>query len=351
MKYFLFFMLAAILFVANGQDTLRTPVSYQGKWGYVNQSGDTIINPIYTWVGEFHEGIARVYLGGRMRQDMGPVPEGGKYGFIDRNGNPVTEYKYDNAKDFQNGLARVRVYTPTFNSENYINKYGREIVPQNHQIAYQKPFGAAPHKGMAILISSKEIPSFEKVHFQLAKEYLEKHPKCSGVLRERSQNAVGVLDSSGSVIVEAQFNDIGFSQKENLIYVTKQDDLQKLRGLYNFDGQVILEPKYLKISEFKNGVATVLDKNGLYGLIDTKGAFLLDCKFKQILIENTGVHVSSRDSCDTIRPHTDTLVVMDEGLNRFKRLSFYHSHRVSYGGNCPNKPVFITFHQLDIQEE
>jgi len=52
------------------------PIKYNGKWGYIDETGIIIINPQYDTASEFFEGLALIEIGG-------------KKGYIDKTGKKV----------------------------------------------------------------------------------------------------------------------------------------------------------------------------------------------------------------------------------------------------------------------
>ncbi|MCI9087402.1 MAG: WG repeat-containing protein [Clostridia bacterium] len=68
------------------------PKEKNGKWGYVNEYGETVILFQYDYANLFSEGIAS-------------VRKGYKWAFIDCYGNEITEFKYDGLWSFIDGLA------------------------------------------------------------------------------------------------------------------------------------------------------------------------------------------------------------------------------------------------------
>ena len=73
---------------------------YDGKWGYIDVNGTTIIPHKYDIGIWFEDGLARV-----AREEAGQY----YFGFIDKGGNEVIPLVYSNAKDFKNGIAEVMV--------------------------------------------------------------------------------------------------------------------------------------------------------------------------------------------------------------------------------------------------
>ena len=66
-----------------------------GKYGYVDKNGKTIIPPKYDGANDFSEGLASVL-------------SDGKWGFIDYCGNIVIPFEYDEVFNFSEGFAWVK---------------------------------------------------------------------------------------------------------------------------------------------------------------------------------------------------------------------------------------------------
>jgi hypothetical protein len=64
------------------------------KWGYIDKTGAIVIPPQFTYVDGFHEGLAAVSVGDR-------------WGYIDKTGKFVINPQYDSAGEFDNGVASV----------------------------------------------------------------------------------------------------------------------------------------------------------------------------------------------------------------------------------------------------
>jgi len=68
---------------------------FNRKWGFKNESGNTVIPCVYTVVNRFSEGLAA-------------VKKDGKWGYIDKSGNTVIQFKFNyEVGAFRNGYARV----------------------------------------------------------------------------------------------------------------------------------------------------------------------------------------------------------------------------------------------------
>jgi hypothetical protein len=77
-------------------DQTLFPVQVDGKWGCISKTGKMVVEPQFTEIGHFSEGLASVKVGD-------------KYGYIDITGKTVIEPQFDGAQNFADGLANVRV--------------------------------------------------------------------------------------------------------------------------------------------------------------------------------------------------------------------------------------------------
>ena len=87
-----------------------------GKYGFVDENGNVVIDYIFDFADNFSEGLAAV------RQED-------SWGFIDTQGNTVIPFNYDGAWDFVDGLA------PVFKDGlwGFIDKNEKTIIPYQYQ--------------------------------------------------------------------------------------------------------------------------------------------------------------------------------------------------------------------------
>src|SRR5665213_4292835 len=75
--------------------TILYPVVVGGRWGFVNQSGETVINPQFDRAEVFSAGLAPVKMG--------------RWGYVDAAGKVVINPQFDRADVFSEGLAAVKL--------------------------------------------------------------------------------------------------------------------------------------------------------------------------------------------------------------------------------------------------
>jgi hypothetical protein len=87
-------------------------VKIKGKWGFINPTGNLVINPIYKEVGIFSNGLASVKYNSL-------------WGFIDKTGKYVIDPQYDWAGDFsEDGIGIIEKSKLSF----FINEKGEKII-------------------------------------------------------------------------------------------------------------------------------------------------------------------------------------------------------------------------------
>lgn len=83
---------------------MRAFVHRHENCGYIDKSGEFVIEPQFSRAGYFSEGLAAVHVGG-------------KYGYIDKTGEMKIKPRYDIAISFHEGLAEVGMSTGKVEAE------------------------------------------------------------------------------------------------------------------------------------------------------------------------------------------------------------------------------------------
>jgi hypothetical protein len=86
-----------------------------GKWGFIDRKGTFVISPRFDWALLFREGLALVQIGE-------------KWGFVNKSGEVVIPTTFDHANSFSEGLAHVQIYKDRYFS-GYIDKTGKWVIP------------------------------------------------------------------------------------------------------------------------------------------------------------------------------------------------------------------------------
>ncbi len=204
-----------------------------GRYGYVDTTGKTVISNTYANAYTFRNGLAR-------------VTDGSSYMFIDRSGKKVI-CCYDFLENFFSGWAKAgnRERFGGYFSYNYINKLGDSLLYVNHPYKDVYPF----FNGYAILLEKKY-----------------------------SRSSYSVIDSTGKSHSLGEFGDIvDFGNDNQLIAVARYDNnINNYKwGYVDLMGRERIPMKYNKAENFRNGYALVETGNDMKGLIDTTGRMII----------------------------------------------------------------------------
>lgn len=152
--YVCFGCLIAAYHPAYGQKDTMYPILEDGLFGFINSSGEVIIEPKYDGAKMSSEGLAAVRLGYSwgfvdlqdsvriapqfssvfpFSDGIARVQSGQYWTFIDRNGERITDEYFMSALDFSSGLAPVRVRPGTVAGLEpkwgFIDREGEMVVP------------------------------------------------------------------------------------------------------------------------------------------------------------------------------------------------------------------------------
>ncbi|MDM5334287.1 WG repeat-containing protein [Ureibacillus composti] len=241
-------------------------------WGFVNESGDFVIEPQYDYVFDFQDnGLAR-------------VEKNGLYGLIDLQGNYIVQPRYRWIEPFSEGRAAVQTVNEKLPSYklidetgkgitkkyyNYIGSFydGRAVFQQNHLYGYLTRNG---REVIPPIYTSAE-------HFSNGKAIVK-----------LSDNYYYLLDENGKTLQKYPYPYIG-KLSEGLIAFSEQewfDDERKI-GYLNEAGEVVIKPQYKYANEFMDeraviGMSDNFRQNGDEGVIDPKGKIIIQPKYNDV---------------------------------------------------------------------
>jgi hypothetical protein len=127
------------------------------KCGFIDRTGELVIEPRFNEAGKFSGGLAPVYVGAYPRVLGSSDPEAGKWGYVDRAGRVVVPLQYVYAREFSEGLAAVWLGKKW----GYIDASGRFVIPPRFASALNFDGGLAlvgvgettiywPHRGLTV---------------------------------------------------------------------------------------------------------------------------------------------------------------------------------------------------------
>ena len=228
--------------------TKTAVVSVGGSFGFIGEDGEYVIAPQYDMALSF------------TADGFATVKTGGKWGYIDKDGNMVIEPVYDEAYGFESGLAVVKQY----GSYGLIDTEGNVVIkPQFDERFYFEGDVAVVNVGHRYGVIDKSGNYVIKPAYRALGSF-----GSDGLApAQRADGLCGYINASDEFVIDAQYEEtLGF--RLGLAPVKKGGKW----GYIDKDGNMIIEPKYLKASEFfDEGFAVVYTDGGNINIINQEG--------------------------------------------------------------------------------
>jgi len=236
-----------------------------GKWGYVDTSGNEVITLEYYDAGCFADGHAVVGLRGNNYNSMFDNLE---RGCIDKKGNLVIQCKYLYFNNFYDSLCIAYNGKPGNNSGWGCLDVSSEVIVA---------FGKYDEMGLSWFSND------ERDWYYGTKRFYE------GMAIIRSGNKAGFVDNMGKEVISPVY-DTAYHFLHNRAAVGVGKYKNRNWGFVDKTGNEIIPCKFEKVKSFSEGLAAV-KQNGKWGFIDVKGNAIVPCKYKSVEYFSDGLSV------------------------------------------------------------
>ncbi|WP_321276696.1 WG repeat-containing protein [Thiomicrorhabdus indica] len=210
-----------------------------------------------------------------------PVYKDKKWGYIDQSGNVVVDFKYDRTSTFSEGFGVVSLKKPE-KKVYLIDAKGDILFEIPDTISRMDPFS----HGLAV-VKDKETKLFGYMDtkgkivipfkYQYAQAFSEGLAKVE-YKDEQGERRVGYIDTEGKLAFEAdKWLKGNFSDGLAHIRTVKNDKF--VYGFIDKSGKVVIEPRFRKIAPFSEGLAFAKE-NGKILMIDKKGKTVITFEFE-----------------------------------------------------------------------
>lgn len=275
----------------NGKAVVETDKGY----GIIDYRNEFLLKPVYEEIGEYNSGLAYVF-------------NGDKYGYVNEGCELSIPFMYSEAYDFKEGYAIVKVngkwgiintrnefvieavfdwIDPEFEHEIRAKigvRYGLININGDTLSSFDWDF-LGPFKDNRSLAVSEDdhgyINRVGEVSIGLKFDYnettLNRSDFENGYAKVLTKGKVGIIDTTGSKVFPAVFQEIG-------VYNPMGNTAVKKRGKWgyaNTDVRLVIPYQYEFGYPFNNRVALV-EKKGMYGVIDEKNKTILSYDFQKI---------------------------------------------------------------------
>lgn len=197
------------------------PITVDDRWGFIDASGDVVIEPAFDRAWSFTDGLAL-------------VQQGDRFGFIHTDGRFAVEPRFRDALFFSEGLAPVQIDDGNWG---YIDRQGEFVVEPRFQL---------------------DPATIERdgSHFE------------PGPVPTHSNGMYGFREQNGEESIEARF--------DNAWYFS--DGLARARvdehwGYIDTEGEWVIEPRFDRAWDFANGLAMV-EIDGRTGYVNRDGEYV-----------------------------------------------------------------------------
>ena len=265
-------------------EPLLMPYCSNGKWGFIDTTGQLIIPTNYNSAYGFTEGVAAIkvdslwgYIDKNNRWVIEPefdsclpyfenraaVMRDNQWGFIDKTGEVVIPFQYEKVKAFSEGLAGV------------LDGDKWRFIDSNNNVVINMSFDKVIlgfYNGEAHVFSGKNLLKINKIG-EVILPYTDPLVFSEGLARMRGENGkFGYVDTTGEFVIQPQyFVTVEFS--EGLAGVGK---LHEPVGFIDTTGEIIIPPTYQLVGKFKDGLAPAQDyDNFKWGYIDKRGNWIV----------------------------------------------------------------------------
>lgn len=292
---------------------VRNPKDPEGVlYGYLDESGKTVIKPQYANAHDFHGSLAAVQLVkngpwgyidtlGRLfipaqfadaqdfSEEKAAVSKDGKlWGYIDTTGKMAIQPQYERAAWFSDGMARVMV--PNSSDLVYINHHGKEVVRLknlDNGLAFSEGLAAAS-RGQKWGYINKHGDWAIPAHYTDAQEFHNNYAVvATGIADDGTAANQGVIDKKGHWVIQPKFEVLDNPSEVLMEFGVRKPNFL-LWGIADMKGRVVVQPAYVYANPFVEGYAAVCirvaisdnnDTRDDWGFIDHKGTMVIPAQF------------------------------------------------------------------------
>ena len=207
------------------------PFYSEKKWGFLDDDGEVVINPQFSLIGPFKDGMASIGEYDSTRKSY-------KWGFINKKGEILINYQFYSIGNFNKGISVAALDEKKYG---FIDETGKYLVNPMFDWARDMKNNSAPVK---------------------------------------QGDSWGYIDKEGKFIINPQFKD-AFSFGESGIALVKSSNDKY--GYIDKDGKYLINPQFDAATDFYGSHAFV-SVSQKWGIIDKEGKYTVNPQFDYIFV-------------------------------------------------------------------
>ncbi|MEP7321096.1 MAG: WG repeat-containing protein [Saprospiraceae bacterium] len=256
----------------------RAAASKKGLWGYIDTQGEWILEPLFRGTWSFKDGRGRIKV------------LDGNFGFVDSTGSLVVDTIWDWAEDYHEGIAMVKKN----NRYQFINQHGKLISEDSWEqaFAFKNGFARISNGGWWGLLDTSGVivikPMYDDIgefyfnriatnvkghwgfidtgdHMMVEPIYDEVTPFQHDIAGVKKGNTWSLIDQSGQKLNDIDGSDV-MALGSDRWSVFKNDSF----AMFDLRGKRLTPFQYTQINMFSNSLACFI-KDNLTGYLDTMG--------------------------------------------------------------------------------
>ena len=233
------------------------PILKNGKWGYINRSGQVAIQPEFDYATPFFDGMAF-------------VSTGGKPGYIDPKGKLVIELKINRLNCPKSFIFPCHLATYSFAEGLALIAVGGELRGRHYPALHDAKYGYVDKAGRIAIQPQFDFADSFSEGLALVK---------IGNSGQQAAPEYGYINRSGQVVIQPQFRDASpFSEGLAQVRFLNEDGKGWHCGYIDKRGELVIQPQFSACSSFSEELAGV-QIDGKYGYIDKTGQLALRPQF------------------------------------------------------------------------
>jgi WG containing repeat len=238
-------------------------VKRNNQWGFIDTNGQFVIKPDFNYVSDFSDGVASVHIGSDLDYEVAIINQSGN---ILQFFPDIMEYRLF----FKNGLASA--CKPKEEKCGFVDKQGNWIIPaiyDQQMDHYDFSEGVTP-----VCLDGKCGFIDEKNRWVITPQYWEATGFSEGKACVcKVEEECFFINSKNQKLFDA--GNICFPFQENRAIYIKPDSKGNLIGYLDPDGRIIGRGPYEGTEDFSEGLAAVSIK-GKTGFINEEGQFVIN---------------------------------------------------------------------------